>query len=131
LIVLGMLCSSTFAMAQSVKPITEQFQELADPTADTLSDWSKVKQGLHSSFVTIDKRFPKSVAPDLAKKQTQFVQGWKGERVSAQVLLWTAAEVKQAEVRVSDFKGEQGATLPQSIASTHFVRYVMTDEFAG
>jgi hypothetical protein len=41
------------------------FTELPDPTADTLSDWSQVKPGLLSSFVTIDKRFPKSIAPEV------------------------------------------------------------------
>jgi len=132
LIVLGLLCSSTFATAQIRKqPVAEQFQELADPTADTLSDWSKVSVGLNSSFVTIDKRFPKSIAPNLVKKQTQFVQGWKGERVSAQVLLWSSSVIKQTTVSISPFKGEQGSVLPQDIASARFVRYVMTDEFAG
>lgn len=107
------------------------FTELPDPTADTLSDWSKVENGLHASFVTIDKRFPKSIAPGFVVKKQESVTGWRGERVSAQILLWTNAEVADAEVEVSGFRAENGGDLPAGIASTHFVRYVMTDEFAG
>lgn len=107
------------------------FKELPDPTADTLSDWSKVENGLHASFVTIDKRFPKSIAPDFAVEKQASLTGWRGERVSAQILLWTNAEIAGAQVDVSGFRAESGSDLPSDIASTHFVRYVMTDEYAG
>lgn len=125
-----LVASVSFVAAQTTKPLYEQFKELPDPTNDTLSDWSQVKKGLNSSFVTIDKRYPKSVVPNIAVSHKQHLRGWKGERVSAQVLLWTTEEVRQAQVTVSDFKGKQGNTLDKSIASSHFVRYVMTDEFA-
>lgn len=106
------------------------FTELPDPTADTLSDWSKIKPGLHSSFVSIDTRFPRSVAPEVAVQKKAALWGWRGERVSAQVLLWTAATVKGVSVNLSDFTSAAGK-LPASIASARFMRYVMTDEFAA
>lgn len=106
------------------------FTELPDPTADTLSDWSKVKPGLHSSFVSIDKRFPLSVAPDVTVQKKAGLSGWRGERVSAQVLLWTGAPVKDVSVNLSDFTSPAGK-LPASTGSARFIRYVMTDEFAA
>ena len=66
------------------------FDELPDPTADTLSDWSGVPQGLHASFVSTDAVFRRSVAPDVAPSASAQLEGWRGERVSAQLLLWTA-----------------------------------------
>lgn len=123
-------CLST-ATAQRPKSLAHNFSELPDPTADTLSDWSAIEAGLHSSFVTIDKRFSKSLAPTFAVKQEQSVTGWKGERVSAQVLLWTTAAMPDVTVKVSDLKGEKAGSLPSNIVSARFVRYVMTDEFAG
>jgi aspartokinase/homoserine dehydrogenase 1 len=54
------------------------FQEMQDPTNDTLSDWSNVKAGLHSSFISIDVRAPKSVAPEVEIKKSEKVTGWKG-----------------------------------------------------
>lgn len=106
------------------------FRELSDPTSDTLSDWSKIKPGLHSSFVSIDKRFPRSVAPEITLQKNAGLSGWKGERVSAQVLLWTAVPVKGVKIDISDFVGQEGK-MPASIASARFVRYIMTDEFAA
>jgi hypothetical protein len=105
------------------------FQEMQDPTNDTLSDWSNVKAGLHSSFISIDVRAPKSVAPEVEIKKSEKVTGWKGEKVSAQMTLWTTADVDQVELEFDDFISES-ATLPASIAQARFVRYVMTDEFA-
>lgn len=105
------------------------FQEMQDPTNDTLSDWSNVKAGLQSSFISIDVRAPKSVAPEVEIKKSEKVTGWKGEKVSAQMILWTTADVDQVELEFDDFISES-ATLPASIAQARFVRYVMTDEFA-
>ena len=105
------------------------FREMADPTADTLSDWSGIPAGLNASFVTTDRRFPRSVAPDLQVNKEAKLSGWRGERVSAQVLLWTSAARAHVQIGISDFKGN-GGVLPSAIASARFVRYVMTDEFA-
>ena len=107
------------------------FKELPDPTADTLSDWSVVGNGLHASFVTIDKRYPKSIVPDIERAKETSLVGWKGERVSAQLLLWTNAMVSDAKVKISAFRADEHEVLPVDMASAHFVRYVMTDEFAG
>lgn len=124
----GLISTTSLSYAQVRPTVPERFQELPDPTVDTLSDWSAIEKGLHSSFVTIDKRFPKSVAPNFRPQAIQSVSGWKGERVSVQVLLWTSSPIQGAQVAVTSFKSKD-ATLPKSIASTHFVRYVMTDEF--
>ncbi|MFD1770830.1 DUF4091 domain-containing protein [Sphingobacterium suaedae] len=127
----SMLLGVGSVQAQQASLELANFQEMADPTADTLSDWSNITKGLHASFVTIDKRYSKSIAPEIPLSFSQSVSGWKGERISAQLLLWTISPLSQIEVEVSDFKNSQGQSLPAHIASTHFVRYVMTDEFAG
>lgn len=107
----------------------ETFIELPDPTTDTLSNWSSVLPGLHASFVTIDKRFPKSVLPEIEIKKKETIIGWKGEKVSAQILLWAREDAEEVKFEFSDFKS-QSRILPASIAQARFVRYVMTDEFA-
>lgn len=114
------------------EPTHETFAELRDPTADTLSDWSGVSPGLHYSFVTIDQRFHKSVAPAVNVEDRHRVEGWKGERVSAQLLLWSNAEVENVNIDFSEFNNsESEKALSSSIAQARFVRYVMTDEFGG
>ncbi len=106
------------------------FEEMQDSTADTLSDWSQVSAGIHASFVTIDERIPKSVAPDVVVSKSVKVTGWKGEKLSAQLLLWSASNVNQVELEFDKFQS-QSSSLPASIAQARFVRYVMTDEFGG
>lgn len=104
------------------------FTELPDPTADTLSDWSNIPAGLHASLVSIDVKYRKSVAPQLETVKKTSLTGWKGERVSGQLLLWTAEDIKQAECTFSDFISPSGK-LSSDIAQTRFVRYVITDIF--
>ncbi len=117
------------ALAQ--KQVAEtQFTELPDPTNDVLSDWSSVPDGLSVSYATIDQRFAKHIAPAINIEATHTIRGWKGERLSAQLLLWTALPVSGVQVTVCDFKGPSGK-LSGQIAKAHFVRYVMTDEFAS
>lgn len=104
------------------------FEEMKDPTSDTLSDWSHVPGGLHASFISIDDKLPKSVAPEITPVKNVALSGWRGEKIAAQVLLWTAEEVEQVECEFNDFKAG-GNTLPASVAEARFVRYVMTDIF--
>lgn len=104
------------------------FEEMKDPTNDTLSDWSNVPKGLHASFISIDDKLPKSVVPEITPVNSVKVSGWKGEKVSAQLLLWSGEDIQQVECEFSDFEAE-GAILPSSVAQARFVRFVMTDEF--
>ena len=122
------LLSALFFQVSFAQNIGITFTELPDPTADTLSDWSKVKSGLNVSFVSIDKRYPKSINPEISKRTNEKLSGWKGERVSAQILLWTSQSVDDVQFSFTSFESS-GKNLQATIASARFVRYVMTDEF--
>ena len=123
---LGFTACKTHKM--NMKTQVNSFTELPDPTLDTLSDWSSTPAGLQASFVTIDKRYPKSILPLVEMQSVENVMGWKGERVSAQLLLWTTEDLSHVEVAFSKFSSN-GKSLPASIAQARFVRYVITDEF--
>ncbi|WP_044059985.1 DUF4091 domain-containing protein [Proteiniphilum acetatigenes] len=120
----------TLISCESKRPKKEclTFEEMQDPTNDTLSDWTNVAGGLQASFISIDDKLPKSVTPQVSLNKSVAVTGWKGEKLSAQLLLWSAADVDQVELEFTDFEG-QGNKLPASVAQARFVRYVMTDEF--
>jgi len=118
------------SLVQSQSPSKgKEFVELADPTADTLSDWSAVKAGLNSSFVSIDKRFARSVAPKIEEVKKMTIKGWKGERVSAQLLLWSIEGNDDVSVEISPFKSSNSTVSVGTAATASFVRYVMVDEF--
>ena len=71
------------------------FREADDPTADTLADWSGVASGLHAAWGTTDKRYARSVVPCAAASECRLT-AWRGERVSAQLVLWSAASRNSA-----------------------------------
>lgn len=106
----------------------DTFQEMADPTPDTLSDWGKVLPGLNASLVSIDVKYPKSVAPDIVTSTSTQLMGWKGEKLSAQLLLWSSDSIKQVECSFGDFISPSGK-ISADAAQARFVRYVMTDIF--
>ncbi|SDZ77013.1 protein of unknown function [Porphyromonadaceae bacterium KH3R12] len=114
--------------SKRLKKECNTFEEMQDPTNDTLSDWSNVPAGLQASFISIDDKLPKSVAPQVSLNKSVTVTGWKGEKVSAQLLLWSVSNIDQVELEFTDFQA-QGGKLPASVAQARFVRYVMTDEF--
>lgn len=108
----------------------QTFMEAKDPVKVDEKNWLSVQPGLHSSFVSIDNRYAKSEVPKIKIENSVQVTGWKGERVSAQLLLWTTDSVPAVQVKVSDFKSENGKSL-KSIGYARFERYVLTDEFGS
>lgn len=129
-VLLSLLILGSCAKQRPVKNC-ETFAELPDPNVDTASWVGASPDVLNASYVSIDKKYPKSTMPVITEiVKAHKVEGWKGEKLSAQILLWAATDVAQVEFEISDFKSAE-ATLPSSIAQARFVRYVMTDEFAG
>jgi hypothetical protein len=106
------------------------YAEAADPSPDPAADWTAVKPGLHASLGSIDQLYQKSSVPSTGKIQEWSGSAWRGERVSAQLVLWSIEAVRQVEFEFSGFSSASGASLPASIARGRFVRYVITDEFA-
>ena len=104
------------------------FIEADDPAPDNLADWSKVSGQLNVSFADIDVRYAKSSIPEIEKTTVWAGSGWRGERVSAQVVLWSAVDIAQVECEFSSFRSD-GNSLDAEIAQARFVRYVLTDVF--
>ena len=107
----------------------ETFEEAADPVA--LSDeakeaWDDVKRGMNVAWGTPDLVYSRSEVPQNLTDSYK-ATAWKGERVSAQAVLWTAKDIEGVECEISDFVAE-GATLPASIAEARFVRYTLADK---
>jgi hypothetical protein len=104
------------------------FSELPDPSPNTTANWSAVK-GLQASFVPKYIRFNKSSIPMVSKTIKWKGAGWRGERLSAQLAVWSADPVDQLEFKFSDFRGTNGVKLPAAIAKVRFERFVLTDDY--
>ncbi|MGV3762496.1 glycoside hydrolase domain-containing protein [Parapedobacter sp.] len=107
----------------------ETYAEAPDPDT-TFVDWSAVN-GLNYAFATVDKRYPKSAIPNVPPSTKWQGNGWRGERISAQLLLWSDRPVDQIEFDFSPFTAGDGSTMEGSIGTARFVRYVLTDIFAS
>jgi hypothetical protein len=107
----------------------ETFTEATDPYPDLTVDWEAVMPGLHAALGSIDVRYAKSNIPELPVVKEWKGTAWRGEKVSAQLVLWAKDPVRKVQCTFSDFLSEAGQTLTSEIARARFVRYVLTDEF--
>ena len=106
------------------------FLEADDPvalTAEQKAEWEEVNGKLNAAWGDTDIAYQRSVVPTGLSSEPYRLTVWKGERASALVVLWSAKAKKGVECKVGDFKAD-GAQLPSSIASTHFVRYTLGDQ---
>lgn len=110
------------------KSSCDTFEEMSDSETIDTAAWKKLPEGLQASFGTTDIRYGKTQAPSLEGVSSWQGIAWKGERLSAQLVLWTTEDVDAVSFRFADFKSV-ATNLPASIAKARFVRYVMTDVF--
>jgi hypothetical protein len=111
--------------------ISQTYEEPKDPSPDLSSDWSKVSKGLHASVSSTNIRFVKSVIPKITQSNTWSSEAWRGERISVQLVLWSKDSITNVTTKISNFISEKGDELPSNSAQIRFVKYVITDEFAG
>lgn len=103
----------------------DTFVESADPHPDT-AGWHS--RGFNVSFGSTNIRYSKYKHPDMPVTKSQKLYAWRGERVSAQLVVWTSAPLQQVECRVQALQAP-GAVIPANAVQARFVRYVLTDVF--
>lgn len=113
-------------------PPVVTYTEAEDPTpltAEEQAAWDNVKPGLNGAWATIDSLYSRSIVPQVAPVKTLRLSGWRGERLSAQILLWTAEGADGVRVEVAPLKGDEmdiPAELPY--VQSRFVRYTLADK---
>lgn len=105
----------------------DMYEELDDPAPRDDEAWTRLASPVMLSWGSADIRYAKHQVPTALCGRQWTAKAWRGERVNAQAVLWTSADIDNVEVEVSTFKGKNGV-IPSSAVKTSFVRYVMTDE---
>ena len=119
-----LLALTAFCFAQQA----ETFEELTDTKPhDGPEVWAEIGAPVQLGWGSVDARYKKLDVPDVRPSNRMKLKAWRGERVHAQAVLWTNRDLQGVSVEVSDLKNGSAA-IPASDVSTHFVRYVMTDE---
>ncbi len=119
-------CSQPTGTSESCQTYEEAFLPVS-----VTSDWNGIPKGLQASVGSIDERYEKHEVPEVNGSREWHGEAWRGERVSAQLVLWSKDSVEQVHCEISDFKTSSGDVIASDAAQTRFVRYVITDEFAG
>ena len=117
-----LLCLPILLLAQH-----EDYQELPNPVGTDSKAWANVHTS-QISWGSTNVRYKKeSPAPIEKPRRHLELRGWRGERVSAQFVIWTPDSLEGVSI---SFQGLKNGThvLPASAVETGFVRYVMTDE---
>jgi hypothetical protein len=100
-------------------------------TFDVPSDparWTKQREGLSVSFASTDQLYMRSEVPALQKESLTWEgTGWRGERLNAQILLWSPDTVEQIRVTLSDLVSDKGKTISKDNLRVHLVRYVLSN----
>lgn len=105
------------------------YKEAKDPvpmSERSIEAWKTVGK-LQAQWVSADSLYSRSEVPQRSAVTTCRLEGWRGERVSAQLLLWTGKGADGVKTRLKDFSADN-AQLSADIASTGFVRYTLADK---
>ncbi len=105
------------------------YKEAEDPVAvseRSQAAWSEVGK-LEAVWASADSLYSRSEVPSVAAVDVNRLSGWKGERVSAQFLLYSGTGVDGVRCEVRDFKSES-SSMSSDIAQARFVRYTIADK---
>lgn len=90
--------------------------------------WLKQKKGLNAAFGSTDVSYMRSEVPALNTQSLKLEETvWKGERLNAQVLVWSPDTLEQVRLTVSDLKSGNGRTISKDNISLQMVRYVLSN----
>lgn len=103
------------------------YEEASNPISTNPSLWVKVSAP-QVSWGSTDIRYKKEEPAPIARlKKDINLTAWKGERVSAQLVVWTPEALDNLSFIVSDLTSGK-ETISKDNVRTGFVRYVTTDE---
>lgn len=90
--------------------------------------WNGVRKGLNISFATTDELFLRTEVPALSHSVMEWEEtGWRGERLSAQVLVWSPDTLTQVRFRASDLLAAGKKPISNSNVKINMVRYVVSN----
>ena len=89
-------------------------------------EWASVR-GLNVSWGSVDSRYARHQVPSLKERKSLVLEGWRGERVFAQAVVWTESSA-EISFSLSDLAGRGGAVIPASSCESGFVRYTKTEK---
>lgn len=108
----------------SANALADDFDREATVPHAADAAWTKAPSGLNVSWADADTHTDKYQCPTAKAQARLSLTAWRGERVGAKAVLWSAGELGEVSFRV---QGE-GCEAWVDATTTGFLRYVMADE---
>ncbi len=129
-LVAHLVSAALFAQDMSYsKPGAQYYQELPNPVATDISQWSKMATEINVSFASDNVKYPKEKIPSIPSKANWTVAAWKGEKVHTQLLIWGKKNIPAASFQLSELVSSTGKRISVKNIRAAFVRYTMADRF--
>ena len=126
--ILFTIIASLLAIGTSAKSEVT-YRESDDPvemSSAQLAMWDNVGK-LEAVWGTVDSLYSRSLVPSVKTVDVLRLEGWKGERLSAQLLLYTGTGADNVVCNIADLKSGKH-TISGDHAKAQFVRYTLADK---
>ena len=87
--------------------------------------WQKVPKGLSVSFGSTDRSFFRTEVPLETEDSIWTATAWKGEKLNAQILVWSPDTLEQVRFKVGDFTNGKSKMISGRNSTLNMVRYVI------
>ena len=92
------------------------------------ANWAKQQPGLHAAFGSTDELYLRCEVPSISQESMMWEgTGWRGERLNAQVVVWSPDTLQQVRFRVSNLVNASGKTISTDHVKLNMVRYVVSN----
>lgn len=109
----------------------ESYEELENPASADSKSWKNFS-GTAVAWGDKYTRYKKETRPVLSQSPRHSVEGWKGERVSAQFVISSTVDMEHVSVEMADLVHISGKhTISLDRVHKGFVRYTMADCLKG
>ncbi|HEX8060384.1 MAG TPA: glycoside hydrolase domain-containing protein [Cyclobacteriaceae bacterium] len=89
--------------------------------------WLTQSKGMHAGFGSEDKLYFRTEVPDVQSNSKWEETGWRGERLNAQIVVWSPDTLQQVHFKVNDLKSSGGSTLAANNITMSIVHYVLSN----
>lgn len=108
-------------------PVMHYQEEYTFDTVVDVQKWNALKPGLNVSFATTDQLYFRSEVPAIQQDLSLEETVWKGERLNAQVLVYTKDTIDQVRFVLNDLVGTNGKKIGKNNMQLDMVRYVVSN----
>ena len=102
-------------------------QEYTFDTVVRTTAWNNEAKGMHVSFASTDELYFRSEVPELNTNASWEASGWKGERLNAQILVWSPDTINQVRFVLTDLKNTRGKLIAKENIAVNMIHYVVSN----